>query len=83
MIFLAPRYFWWSPKHLFFTFVIPLIPFCLVFDGYVSSLRTRTPEEVVRLLRKDERLAEWTLLSGEEMHTIPIGWLNWIICTRK
>jgi hypothetical protein len=36
--------------HLFFTFVVPLLPLTLVFDGCVSSLRTRTADEVLRLV---------------------------------
>ncbi len=30
---------------------MPIIPFVLVFDGFVSALRTRTPQEVEVLLR--------------------------------
>jgi hypothetical protein len=45
MFLITPFYFWRSPGHLFFTYIIPIIPFVLVFDGYVSSLRTRTAEE--------------------------------------
>ncbi|OBT77557.1 hypothetical protein VF21_04606 [Pseudogymnoascus sp. 05NY08] len=39
--FITPFYFWRSPGHLFFTYIIPIIPFVVVFDGYVSSLLSR------------------------------------------
>ena len=75
--------FWRSPAQLFFTYIIPLIPFCLVFDGYISSFRTRTPEEVQQLINRSEKLKGWKFLSGREMHTFPVGHLNWIICVRE
>lgn len=25
----------------------------------------------------------WKFMSGEEMHTWPMGWLSWIICVRE
>ena len=37
-----------SLSALIFTYLIPIIPFVLVFDGWMSSLRTRTPAEVER-----------------------------------
>ncbi|KAF7504028.1 hypothetical protein GJ744_002907 [Endocarpon pusillum] len=79
-------YFWNRPLHLFFTYVVPLIPFCVVFDGYISSLRTRTPEEVEALLRKangGRRLEGWRFMSGQEVHTWPTGWMSWVICVRE
>jgi hypothetical protein len=83
---LSPIFFWRSPFQLFFTYVIPLIPLCLVCDGYVSSLRTRTPEEVEALLSKangGRRLEGWRFMSGEEMHTNPTGWMSWIVCVKE
>jgi hypothetical protein len=49
---ISPIFFWRSPLQLFFTYLVPLIPICVVFDGYISSLRTRTPDEVAALLRR-------------------------------
>ena len=68
---------------LFFTYIIPLIPAVLCFDGYVSSLRTRTPGEVQELMRKTSKFGDWDFKSGEACHTIPVGYMNWIICTKK
>lgn len=81
---ITPFYFWRSPGHLFFTYVIPIIPFVLVFDGYVSSLRTRTPGEVLSLLKKSGGDADgWSIKSGHEMHTKPIGYVTWIIGVKE
>lgn len=48
---LTPFFFYDSPLHLVFTYLCPIVPFVIVFDGYVSSIRTRTPKEVMDLLR--------------------------------
>lgn len=85
----APLFAWrWrSPATLFWCWAIPVLPFVLVFDGWVSSLRTRTPDEVEALLRTcgvdEKELGEWELRSGRECHLPPVADLNWIICTRK
>lgn len=82
---ITPFYFWHSPWHLFFTYLVPIVPFIWVYDGYISCLRTRTPAEVQALLRSrlsSEQLAGWKFQSGQACHTWPIGWLYWIICYR-
>lgn len=43
-------WFWWDPLMLLFTYVVPVMPFIMVFDGLVSCLRTRTFEEVLELM---------------------------------
>jgi hypothetical protein len=88
---LAPVYAWkWrSPATLFFSWILPILPFVLVFDGWISSLRSRTPEEVEALLRTcgaeggEEELKLWELRSGEEVFLWPFGTLHWIICTKR
>jgi hypothetical protein len=77
---ITPYYFWRSPGHLFFTYVIPIIPFVLVADGIVSSLRTRVPGEVDSLLQScGGNVNGWKIKSGHEMHTWPTGYVTWII----
>ncbi|KAH7157674.1 hypothetical protein B0J13DRAFT_176029 [Dactylonectria estremocensis] len=79
----APLFAWkWrSPATLIFTYLIPILPFVLVFDGFISSLRTRTPEEVEMLLRScGADTSRWEMTSGSERHLWPCGYLNWIIC---
>jgi len=86
LMLLSPFYFYNSPAHLFFTYLVPLVPFVVVFDGYISSLRTRTPEEVQALMRSKvdaQTLSKWKFRSGESCHTWPIGFMNWIICTKE
>ncbi|ETI25931.1 hypothetical protein G647_02708 [Cladophialophora carrionii CBS 160.54] len=82
---ITPYYFWHSPGHLFFTYLVPIVPFIWVYDGYISCLRTRTPNEVEALLRRHvsgEKLAKWKFQSGRECFIWPIGYLNWIICQK-
>lgn len=81
---ITPFYFWRSPGHLFFTYVIPIVPFVVVVDGYTSSVRTRTPKEVQALMDEcgaDSR--DWIIKSGEEVHTFPTGYMTWVIGTKK
>lgn len=82
---ITPFYFWRSPGHLFFTYIIPVIPFVLVVDGYISSLRTRTPEEVLALWKKanGDDLEGWKIMSGRECHTWPIGYMSWVIGVKE
>jgi hypothetical protein len=66
-IFLLPLYVWlltpymrpfrWS--RLLLTYLIPAIPFVILWDGLVSCLRTRTPEELLALTRPFPQY-EWT-----------------------
>lgn len=44
-------WFWRQWGFLFWMYVVPVVPFVVVYDGVVSSLRTRTPEEVLALIR--------------------------------
>lgn len=83
IMFITPFYFWRSPGHLFFTYIIPIIPFVLVFDGYISSLRTRSAEEVQALMKECGASCDgWTVRSGHEQHTWPTGYLTWIVAIK-
>ncbi|RDI84824.1 hypothetical protein Vi05172_g5455 [Venturia inaequalis] len=44
-------YFWKDPIQLFFTYIIPVLPTVVTFDGLVSCLRVRTFREVVKLIK--------------------------------
>ncbi|KPM42855.1 hypothetical protein AK830_g3677 [Neonectria ditissima] len=79
----APLYAWkWrSPITFIFGCLIPILPFVITFDGYISSMRTRTPDEVEALLRScGADTSDWEVRSGSDMHLWPCGYLNWIIC---
>jgi hypothetical protein len=79
MFLVTPFYFWRSPGHLFFTYIIPVIPFVLVFDGIVSSLRTRSAEEVQAMMIECGASCEWSVKHGHEQHTWPTGYITWVI----
>lgn len=84
LFFITPFYFWKSPGHLFFTYVIPIIPLVVVIDGCTSSLRTRTSAEVLALINERAIPTEnWTFHSGKERHTWPSGNLSWVIGIKK
>lgn len=83
---LAPFYAfrWRSPATLFFTWVIPIIPFVLVFDGIISALRTRTREEVEALLRSCGADSDgWEIHNGVETIARPVGRMNWIVAVKR
>ena len=79
MLLITPFYFWRSPGHLFFTYVVPIVPFVLVFDGYVSSLRTRTTQEILGMIGDKDVVKDWKFRSGSECHTYPTGEMTWFI----
>jgi hypothetical protein len=84
VLLVAPLLYWWSPSRLFFIYLCPIVPFVLVFDGIISSLRTRTPEEVEVLLRTcGASTSDWVVRSGREKFMWPFGYLNWVACTKK
>lgn len=80
----TPVYAWTrrSPAILLFTYLIPIIPAVLVWDGIVSGLRTRTPDETEALLRTcgAKGAQDWVVSSGEETFFWPVGKLRWTIC---
>jgi hypothetical protein len=51
------RPFRWS--RLLLTYLVPLIPFVILWDGLVSCFRTRTPEELLELSKSFSQY-EWT-----------------------
>lgn len=91
-------WFWRDPIQLLLTYIVPIMPFIMAFDGVVSSLRTRTFEEILQIMPLDENGYEycieqdeegryevvayngdWVFKAGEEMHTWPLGYMNWVI----
>lgn len=73
-----------SPKHLFFTYVIPLLPLLTVFDGLVSTIRCRTAEEIQDLLhQKDLDLSGWKIKSGHHMLYEPFVHMYYFIAVRN
>ncbi|KAL3478497.1 hypothetical protein BJX99DRAFT_245468 [Aspergillus californicus] len=59
-------WYWHSPVHLFFTYIIPILPLALWVDGFISCLRTRTPTEIQALIaRSGADVSGWKFTSGE------------------
>lgn len=84
MFLISPYYYWNDPVHLFFTYIIPIVPAVLVLDGYVSSLRTRTASEVEALMKASGANCKgWKLISGRATHTWPTGYMTYIIAVKK
>lgn len=81
----APYYAWiWrSPATLFWCWVIPVVPFVLVFDGWMSALRTRTVAEVRALMGEEAVEEGWEIKSGKELHLPPCAEVLWIVATKK
>ncbi|KAL4912421.1 hypothetical protein BDW62DRAFT_216299 [Aspergillus aurantiobrunneus] len=71
--------FYWSPLHLLFTYLIPIVPIFYAIDGYVSCTRGRTAEETWALLKSQTGLdlSQWELRSGEQTALWPFGRLYW------
>jgi salicylate hydroxylase len=78
--FISLVWFWSSPVHLFFTFILPVAPLVIWIDGFISCLRTRTNEEIQSLLVKtDLDLSKWTFHSGQETVQWPLLSLNYYV----
>ncbi|KAJ5639193.1 uncharacterized protein N7484_007055 [Penicillium longicatenatum] len=72
-----------SPLHLFFTYVIPLLPFLTAFDGLVSTIRCRTGEEIQDLLhQKGLDLSGWKFKSGNQMVYEPFVHMYYFIAVK-
>ena len=78
-------WFWGDWVYLFWTYVIPVIPFVLVFDGVVSSLRTRSEMEIFRLMKGMDNVSSsgWRFQSGERQHTFGIGKMGYFIGVKE
>lgn len=85
----APYFAWrWrSPGTLFWSWVIPVLPFVLVWDGWMSSVRTRTVEEITEMMAncgvEPELLKKWETRSGRITHLPPFADVNWIVAKKS
>ncbi|RKF57159.1 hypothetical protein OnM2_076051 [Erysiphe neolycopersici] len=80
----TPFYFWRSPGHSLFTYVIPILPIVILVDGWISCLRTRTSKEVLDLIEKcSAPLNDWTIISEQEQLSLGIGHMSWIVAEKK
>lgn len=81
LLWMASWYWFWGQwGQLFWTYVVPVIPFVVVFDGVVSCLRTRREGEVRALIARTGRGVEgWRFETGREVHTWPMGTMQYFI----
>jgi hypothetical protein len=87
--------YWRDITMLLFVYMIPVVPAINTFDGLVSCLRTRSFREVMSLINAEvqaksttgpEKLAvkdDWLFKSAYEMHSWPVGYMNWITGYRR
>ena len=80
-------WFWGNWGLLFWTYVIPIVPFVIVYDGLISCLRTRSDKELLGLLRQAAQNIEggvdgWRFETGRERHTWPTGTIQYFIAVK-
>lgn len=77
---------WRSFGTLFWCWVLPVLPFVLVWDGWMSSVRSRTVDEVQDMMRTcgvdSDEVAKWRVRSGRVTHLPPWAEVHWIIATK-
>ena len=67
-------------SRLFFTYLIPLIPLCTIWDGTVSILRMYPPDQLLALARRADPTASFEWQAGKVKHwsgsqiTYLLGW---------
>ncbi|KAL6716914.1 hypothetical protein ACLMJK_004826 [Lecanora helva] len=77
-------WFWGNWGQLFWTYVVPVVPFVIVFDGVVSCLRTRREGEVMKLVRRTgSGVNGWRFETGREVHTWPMGTMSYFIGVKE
>jgi hypothetical protein len=64
--------FRWS--RLFWTYVLPVVPLAVAFDGFVSCLRTYTPEELMEMVSTLPGKDDYEWQAGvERIGVLPVG----------
>jgi hypothetical protein len=87
LLFVSLLWFWDDPVLLLFSYLCPIVPFVLVFDGIVSLLRTRTFREVLQLMDGNDQdwdaLREgWSFQSGSKNFVPLLAKVSWVIGQR-
>jgi len=52
-------------SRILFTYLVPVIPFCTIWDGIISILRLYTPEEMLQASQEADTSCNYTWLSGK------------------
>ncbi len=77
---LTPFFRPFRPSRLLFTYLIPIIPLCTVWDGAVSLLRMYSPAELLALAHRADPLGHFAWQAGKKRHwwgpqvTYLVGW---------
>lgn len=53
-------------SRLLFTYLIPVIPFCAVWDGIVSIIRLYSPEEMLKMAKEADTDCHYNWISGKK-----------------
>ncbi|GJP98473.1 hypothetical protein CBS63078_3493 [Aspergillus niger] len=74
-----------SPLHLFFTYLLPFFPLLMLFDGWVSMMRCRTPDELHDLVRRSNAadMKNWEFRSGKSAVMYPVAYVHWFMGVKK
>ncbi|KAG6999367.1 hypothetical protein G7Y79_00035g070390 [Physcia stellaris] len=72
-------WFWGDWTHLFWTYVIPVVPFVVVFDGLMSCVRMRDGDEIMKLMEGLQGKEGWRFETGSTMHTWPSGRMTYFV----
>lgn len=68
-----------SVPRLFLTYVIPVLPWAIAWDGFVSMLRGYTPEELLELARAADPEGRYQWEAGVDPTGVGPGRLTWIV----
>ena len=68
-----------SLRRLFYTYIIPVIPFVLCLDGFVSCLRTYSTDETVALIRSLDHAESFRWTVGSRQIVLPWVHLRYIV----
>ena len=81
--------YWRDVLMLVLVYLVPIVPVVNTYDGVASCLRTRNFREVMKLVaakmqerKGEEKVAtkgDWVFRSRYEMHSWPVGYMNWIV----
>jgi hypothetical protein len=85
--------YWRDPLMMLLVYIFPLVPAINTFDGLVSCLRTRSFKEVVHSIganiqdpngaQKTATKDDWVFKASYELHSWPVGYMNWITGYRR
>ncbi|WP_345117800.1 class I SAM-dependent methyltransferase [Hymenobacter algoricola] len=70
-------------SRLFFTYVVPLIPLCTIWDGTVSVLRMYPPEQLLALARRADPLGRFEWQAGKVRNPLTRSEVTYLVGVPK